>query len=248
MHWNRKVVALFAVASVCAVADAGAVETPLPKVGGEFAAKLGPQIPTGAQGPTSLRLHATVSARDGGHPPALRTAAIGLDKDITLDPGQLPVCRRSDAGTASGPRCKGASVGSGQVQIEMPSGKRIPVKLLALNGGSLGNGTTKILLVAMPSGGQAPIVTSLIFRARRQGIYGSEGVWRIPPLFNGQGSIVRFDLKLARTEGKGSTAHAFVSARCSDGRFQASLEGRLQDEVDSGIGDQSLFRTSVSSC
>ncbi|HVV90569.1 MAG TPA: hypothetical protein VHB53_08750 [Solirubrobacterales bacterium] len=102
----------------------------------------------------------------------------------------------------------------------------MPSKLLVFNGGD----KVKLFIHAYFSSPiSGAIVTPVTFKKIHHVRYGRLADARVPPITGGSGSIVSFDLKIARWfRYKGHRTRPFA-ARCADGKLKVHVLARFED-------------------
>lgn len=155
------------------------------------------KLPTRRAAPVSLALSERIGNRDGSHPPALQELKLDLDRHLGLSVKGLPTCpgplNESGPRTRSPAICADSKIGSGTMEVEVAFPELQPVRikgLVTVYNGGFNEGRTKFWVYTyLP----APVTGAILvpFEVRRdlQGIYGWEGLVRVPKIANGAGSI-----------------------------------------------------------
>jgi hypothetical protein len=179
--------------------------------------------------PIALTLSGKVSTSDGTHPSALRELAIDFDKNGALNATGLPACGRSQLATPSDSAarraCRASIVGSGAANVEIASlePEWISLPLTLFNGGTRDGITTLFTRssIAMPT--PMPIVATVKLKKIHTGRYGLQAIANIPPIADGNGSLLAFSLKVKRLFAYKGTQESYAMARCFDGHLNANI-------------------------
>jgi hypothetical protein len=167
-------------------------------------------------------------ASDGTHPPALREAAVNIDKDVKINVKGYPACNAGQLeaqNTAGAMRVCGKTLlgeGLAHAEIAFPEQPPILVKspLLVFNGGEKG-GKVKLLIhtfITVPA--PAAIVTDVTITRKGSGV---SSVAKIPIIAGGSGSAVDFSFKLGKTYSYKGKRVGYFEAKCPDGIFKVNL-------------------------
>jgi hypothetical protein len=178
--------------------------------------------------PVAVKLRGKISTENGGQPSALREATIDFDKNGALNATGLPACGRSQLETrntqAARQACRKSIVGSGMAHVAIASSEQlIPLPLILFNGG-IKNGTTTLFIrssIAVPT--PTPIVATVKLSKVHEGRYGLQAIAKIPPIDEGNGSLLEFSLKVKRLFTNKGTQESYAMARCPDGHLDASI-------------------------
>ncbi|MDX6589949.1 MAG: hypothetical protein QOI84_1223 [Solirubrobacterales bacterium] len=164
---------------------------------------------------------------------ALRELTLDFDRRGTIDPGAFDICRRSQlAGDDRLRRCRGAVVATGVAHVSVGTSSSLTVPLTAINGGWT-DGIGRLFIVASSSGSDLqPLATTVQLTKLPAGPYGLRAVVKIPPIANGGGKLLDFQLRFMKAARHGS---GYVQARCPDGHLRA-------DVVSYGFSDGPTFR------
>jgi hypothetical protein len=189
-------------------------------------------LPKSKLAPVTVRVRGEISTSDGtNHPAAFREAVIDFDKNGTIDTTGLPTCKGSELearNTKDALRvCGDAEVGkgSGQIQISFPEQRPIPVTapITVFNGGTKGGKTTlyihTFITVPVPSA----VVTTVTIKKVKKGRYGLSTVSKIPVIAGGSGSVLAFDINFGKKYSYKGKKVSYISAKCTDGKFQANI-------------------------
>jgi hypothetical protein len=193
------------------------------------------QLPKRTFAPLALQVSGMIVVGDGQVPPPLREMTIDIDRNGVLDASGLPICpfRELKANDTDAIRrvCARSLVGTGMAHIGVP--QKAPVQaILSLFNGGVSKGVTKLLVQGVPaSGASEPIVTAMKIRPIAKGRYGSEAVLEVPPILEGSGSVLDFNLRINRRFTLQGRQHSYLAARCLDGRLQAGIRAVFAKQV-----------------
>lgn len=134
----------------------------------DFKAEVTPRrLPRRGFAPIGLTVSGTIGTESGGHPPALREAAVSVDEGIRIDTNGLARCTRRQLesldGAGVGSACRKAIVGRGVARVGLASSaKSLRVPLTVVNGGTSG-GVTRMFVhgAAGAVGGPLLVVAQL---------------------------------------------------------------------------------------
>jgi hypothetical protein len=180
-------------------------------------------LPKRAYAPIHFQGFGEIKTTDGSMPPALQHIKLDFDHDGHLTTAGLAVCRPSQLEGASTQqarqRCAGSIVGTGQLgaEISLVGIARLELRVpLTVFNGPRRNGNPTAIVHA-----QAPFPVSetyviVIPIERRQGTYGYQVSFDIPPIAGGLGSLTYISSKLGRLYKSHGTQRSYISARCSD--------------------------------
>ncbi|HEU4392846.1 MAG TPA: hypothetical protein VFR04_04325 [Solirubrobacterales bacterium] len=173
--------------------------------------------------PIEFQGHFEVDAQGGGRPVVLQEAVIDFDRDGRLLTAGLPTCapeQVANAGVAEARAvCRGAIVGTGQVEATIEAGGgAVPVSsaLTIFNGPPQGGNPTAVLHARTPAPG-AKTFAILVPIERRPGAFRYRATLAFPELAGGLGSITRVEAEVGRRFRRHGRSRSYVSARCSDG-------------------------------
>jgi hypothetical protein len=203
---------------------------PVPHIVVDLGATIAPKkLPASRFAPVNWHVFAKVATSDGTHPPALREIELDVDKDLRLNAGGYPVCaagraiRRDSKGALKA--CRDALLGEGRAHIEIASPEGPPAllatRLLVFNG--VGKGATPRLLIHGFLTEPAPtaLVVSVTLQKRAGGLH---TVATLPPIANGLGSVVDFELDIGATYLQGKRRIGYFEAKCPDGVFKVNVK------------------------
>lgn len=233
MRGTRRQAALATVlASIClaVVAATAASQAALVQVGslvlradGSFRPS---KLPQRGFAPIELDVHIDLRSTAGGPPPPLDRMVLEFDRNGRLSTDGLPTCRAAGiAGAtvaAARRKCKGAIVGTGQVEaFVLIEGRwlRVLAPLTLFNGPSASAAAT-VVAHAQPLSLPGEIYVVVVPIERMRGPYGYRATVEVPQIFNGTGTLTRADMTIGRRFGKDGR-RSYVSARCSDGSLAA---------------------------
>jgi hypothetical protein len=195
------------------------------------------KLPRNSQAPITGHLHATISTKDGSHPPAARMVAVDFDRTLQLNAKGLPACSagqlKARSTVTAKHACGDAIVGSGDAEVEVafPEQKPFTAKgpLLAFNGGV--HGSTALLFlhtyidVPTPT---AVVVETKITKIDR-GHFGMHTVTRVPAIAGGAGSVTAFNLKLGRKFTYKGRRESYLTASCPTGVYYTQGHADFSD-------------------
>jgi hypothetical protein len=172
------------------------------------------------------------SDNGGGHPPALREVAFGVDRHVRVDLEELPACDSAKLRRARSARdalkvCGETLLGEGEAHVEIAFPDVAPIvragRLLVFNGGER-DGRFRVLIHASTvQGSPAVIPVTTIVR----GGSGIEATVEIPRIAGGNGSLLDFRLSLGRRFIRMGRSAAAFEAKCPDGIFKVSVKKLL---------------------
>jgi hypothetical protein len=180
-------------------------------------------LPKRAYAPIHFQGFGEIKTTDGSMPPALQHVKLEFDHDGHLTTAGLPVCRPAQIEGASTrqarSRCGGAIVGTGRIgaEVDVAGIARLELRtpLTVFNGPRRGGDPTAILHAQAPF----PVSETYVIVVpieRRQGRYGYEASFDIPPIAGGFGSLTYIGAKLGRLYDVHGARRSYISARCSD--------------------------------
>lgn len=209
------------------------------------------KLPKKNPAPITLQAQADISTADGSVPPPLQKLVLDFDRNGFLQTKGLPVCPASKLENTTSPvarnKCKQSIVGKGTASalIAFPGQGPLPASspLTIFNGPKMGGNPSVVIhaYLTIP----APttfVIPSPITRAK--GRYRYRVVSNIPPIAGGYGSLTHFDFKIHKVWKVKGKRVSYASARCSDGRLQASGEFTFGDGT---VMSGSVFRPCKSS-
>ena len=204
------------------------------------------KLPKKNPAPITLQAQADISTADGTVPPPLQQLVLNFDRNGSLQTNGLPVCSPSKLENTTAPvarkKCKSSIVGKGTASalIAFPDQAPLPASspLTIFNGPKMGGNPSVVIhaYLTIP----APttfVIPSAITRAK--GRYRYRVVSNIPPIAGGYGSLTHFDFKIHKIWKVKGKKVSYASARCSDGRLQASGEFTFGDGT---VMSGSVFR------
>jgi hypothetical protein len=187
--------------------------------------------------PITLNLSAQLSTKDGSHPPAVKFFEAEFDKNGTLDPVGLPVCKqgRLEARTtkAAEKACKDSIVGKGSAEAEVQFAESSPFKakgpLVVFNGGKKGKTTTLFVHVYANVPAPTAFITPVKVTKINKGKYGNRVVGNIPVIAGGAGSTIKFNVTNRRIFTHKGKKKSYFLAKCPSGRFFAQGAVKFSD-------------------
>lgn len=180
-------------------------------------------LPKRAYAPIHFQGFGEIKTTDGSTPPALQHIKLDFDHDGHLTTAGLAVCRPSQLEGATTQqarhRCSGAIVGTGRIgaEVDLAGIARLELRSpLTVFNGPRRNGDPTAIVHA-----QAPFPVSetyviVIPIERRQGTYGYQVSFDIPPIAGGLGSLTYISSKIGRLYKLRGAQRSYISARCSD--------------------------------
>lgn len=183
------------------------------------------KLPAHKMAPVGLEVHGKISMSGGDHPDAMREAIVDVAEDVEIDAAGLPACDRQSLehrGVTSARRlCRKAIVGSGVAHIGFASSDAvIEAPLTLFNGGSSRGETRLFVHSAIFVPGLISLVTAVKIRKMRSGL---QMIWKLPPILEGDGSLLDFKFKVGRRFMNKEEEHTYLAARCPRGDLQASV-------------------------
>lgn len=170
-----------------------------------------------------------LSTDDGSQPPALDQVRFDVDRDVAVDVGRLPICRRGqiearDTDTVK-QLCRGAILGAGEATVEVGFPEQAPIistgPVILLNGGESAGVTTLFLHAYVDIPAPTAVIAPVKIRRQSKGVFGLRVDIDVPRIANGFGSVIRSSLRSIRLVGSGEDKRGFVFARCPDQRLLA---------------------------
>ncbi len=184
-------------------------------------------LPKKALAPITFKLGASVSTKDGKHPPAAKTLEGEVDKNGALNPKGLPVCKQGqlEARTTEQVKaaCKDAIIGEGfaEAEVEFPEQAPFDAKgpLVVFNGG--GTAAKTKILVHVYANVPAPtaLVTKVNVSKVNNGRYGLKFDSQIPKIAGGAGSLTEFSITLRKIFTYKGKQQSYFLAKCPTGRL-----------------------------
>lgn len=180
-------------------------------------------LPKRTYAPIHFQGYGEIKTTNGSMPPALQHIKLDFDHDGHLTTAGLAVCRPSQIEGVSTQqarqRCGGAIVGTGRLgaEVNLAGIARLELRSpLTVFNGPRRNGDPTAIVHA-----QAPFPVSetyviVIPIERRQGNYGYQVSFDIPPIAGGFGSLTYISAKLGRLYEFHGAQRSYISARCSD--------------------------------
>jgi hypothetical protein len=183
-----------------------------------------PQVlPKRAYAPIHFQGFGEIKTTDGSMPPRLEHIKLDFDHDGHLTTAGLAVCRPSQlegAGTQlARKRCGAAIVGTGRIgaEVDLAGLARLELRapLTVFNGPVRDGDPTAILHAQAPF----PVLETYVIVIpieRRQGTFGYQVSFDIPPIAGGFGSLTYISAKIGRLYRSHGAQRSYISARCSD--------------------------------
>jgi hypothetical protein len=185
------------------------------------------------QTPISLTAEGEVKESDGSHPPAIREVIIEADKAGEVHTKGIPTCKsgqlQATETAAALKACKSALIGEGNAtaQVALPEQRPINVnsKVLVFNGGEKGGKVTLYIHAYFSNPISGAIVTTGTITKHKHGAFGTLGVFKIPQITGGSGSITKFNLTIKPKVGGKNP----ISATCPSGKLKVHVLGKFED-------------------
>lgn len=202
-------------------------------------------LPASEFGPSWFRTRGQIAAADGTHPPALREGVFYIDKNSMFDAYGLPTCRGGQLearDTKAAKRVCGSAIvgeGKGTAEIAFPEQRPILVDSpITLFNGGVKEGTMTLfahsfITVPVP----AAIVASFELHKVKAGRYGLRGIFELPAIAGGSGSVTDFDFTIKRFYRYKGEQKSYDLTKCPDGHINLKGVGVFKDEVRDGIDD-----------
>lgn len=191
-------------------------------VSGSIAPK---KLPRNELAPVTLEVHGKVGNEYGGHPGALREAMVNVDEGVAIHVEGLPSCalRKLENRDVAAAReaCSDAIVGRGVAHVGFASSEGTARTALTVFNGGASDGLTRLYIhsaIAVPDA--TPLVGIVKIRTRSSGL---ETTLKLPPILEGDGSVLDFRFTVGRRFVAHGTKQSYVSGSCSDGDIRVSL-------------------------
>lgn len=184
-----------------------------------------------------VKLRGQISTENGGQPSALRELTIDFDKNGALNATGLPACGRSqlEARNTSAIQhvCRESIVGTGTAHVAIASSDQepIPLPLTLFNGGVRGGTTTLFIRSSITVSTPVPIIATVKLSRVHKGRYGLQAVAKIPPIAEGNGSLLDFSFEVKRLFTYKGTQESDAMARCPDGHLNAEISSLFRNET-----------------
>jgi hypothetical protein len=178
------------------------------------------RLPRDRVAPVSLTLRGTIAADHGGDLPELDRIEVAFGARGGLDTAGLPVCPRARLRNATQSqalaRCRGALVGRGTIDAEVPLNPAEPLEAhagaLAFNGRS--HGHPAIWVHAYSASPPVSFVLPFNLKAIDDGSYGLLLSSPVRSVLGRWPQLRAFDLTLGRRYSRRGVAHSYLSAGC----------------------------------
>ena len=204
------------------------------------------KLPKKKPAPITLKASADISTADGKVPPPLQQLILNFDRNGSVQTKGLPVCTAGQLENTTSPvarkKCKSSIVGTGSASalIAFPDQPPLPASspLTIFNGPKVGGNPSVIIHAYLT----IPAPTTFVIPSpitRATGRYRYRVVSNIPPIAGGYGSLTHFDIKIHKVWKVKGERVSYASARCSDGRLQASGQFTFGDGT---VMSGSVFR------
>jgi hypothetical protein len=192
-----------------------------------FSAGLTPKkLPPEERTPVAVGVSGKISSGESG---TLREATVSFDRNGAIDVSGLPTCTRNRllaANTLAARReCRKAIVGAGIAHIKTSASQPEPISIpLTLVNGGLRDGTVTVFIHGViPTPSLTPAIATVTIKKVRRGRYGLQAVSRIPPIADGNGSLLDFSFVIDRRFMYDGVERSFATARCPDGHLDGQL-------------------------
>lgn len=214
-------------------------------------------LPKTKMAPVTVHVKGQISSASGGHPAAFREAEIDFDKNGTIETTGLPTCKGNELEARNTKDalkvCGDAEVGSGSGKIEISFPEQNPIAVNApitvFNGGTKGGKTTlyihTFITVPVPSA----VVTTVTIKKVKKGRYGLNTVSKVPVIAGGSGSVLAFDINFGKKYSYKGKQMSYISAKCTDGKFQANIiKALFKNEAEGPTTTTTLKGTVIRPC
>jgi hypothetical protein len=189
------------------------------------------------QTPISLKASGEVKEKDGSHPPAIREVIIEADKAGEVHTKGIPTCKsgqlQATETTAALKACGPALIGEGKATAQVEFTEQAPInvqsKVLVFNGGESGGKTTFYIHAYFSQPVSGAIVTTGTITKHKHGRFGTLGVFKIPQITGGSGSITKFNLEIFKSVKVGGKTYNPISSKCEDGKLKVHVLGKFED-------------------
>lgn len=195
-------------------------------------------LPRKERAPVAVKLWGNFSTDTGEHPSALREATIYFDRGVVLDAEGLATCHPFARESGNGDLrkvCASAIVGSGRAGFEIAPPEQAPIpvpgNLTVFNGGVKEAITTLYAVAFVKVPVPSAIVTPVKIERIDEGRVGLRAVAKLPRIAAGDGSLLRFSLKLKRRFGDKGAQESYLTARCPDGRLEVASAFVFKNEA-----------------
>jgi hypothetical protein len=198
------------------------------------------KLPRHELAPVAIELRGKVSTTDDTHPPALREAAIDLDRNVVISARGLPVCESRPHFDVLSPggsiqACRNAIVGSGRADFELALPEVPPIltssRLTAYNVGVKASVVTLVLIAPISVPAPRTIAIPVEIEKVRDNRHGPRAVAKIPVIAGGSGSLIDFSLRIKRLFDYKGSQKSFAVARCPDRQLDAGITARFRNET-----------------
>jgi hypothetical protein len=187
--------------------------------------------------PISLKASGEVKEEKGGHPPAIREVVIEADKAGEVHLAGIPACKSSQIQatetSAALKACKSSLIGEGEAIAQAAFAEQQPVdvksKVLVFSGGEKGGKATMFIHAFFSNPIPGAIVTTGTITKHKNGRFGTLGVFKIPQITGGSGSIIKFNLEIFKSVKVGGKTYNPISSKCEDGKLKVHVLGKFED-------------------
>jgi hypothetical protein len=184
-------------------------------------------LPKKALAPIAFTLGASVSTKDGRHPPAADTFWGEVDRNSAVNSKGLAVCRQGqlEARTTAAAKaaCKKALIGQGfaEAEVEFPESAPFDARgpLLVFNGGQKGGKTLILAHVYANVPAPTAFVTKVNVSKVNNGKYGLRFESQIPVVAGGAGPLTEFSVRLRKSFTYRGKQQSYLLAKCPIGRL-----------------------------
>jgi hypothetical protein len=189
------------------------------------------------QTPISLKASGEVKEKDGSHPPAVREVIIEADKAGEVHLKGIPACKsgqiQATETTAALKACKSSLIGEGEATAQAQFAEQKPIdvksKVLVFSAGESGGKAKMLIHAYFTNPIPGAIVTTGTITKHKNGRFGTLGVFKIPQITGGAGSIVSFNLEIFKSVKVGGKTYNPISSKCEDGKLKVHVEGKFED-------------------
>jgi hypothetical protein len=212
---------LLSILGLLAVAPAGAERSGHAGIVVSLDGEIHPdRLPRDSSAPVSLTLRGTIAADHGGELPQLDRIEVAFGARGGLDTEGLPVCPRTRLRNATQSqalaRCRGALVGRGTIDAEVPLNPAEPLEahagILAFNGRS--HGHPAVWVHAYSASPPVSFVLPFHLKAVDDGAYGLLLSASVRSALGRWPRLRAFEITLGRRWSRRGIAHSYLSAGC----------------------------------
>jgi hypothetical protein len=195
-------------------------------------------LPKYKDAPITLHGGGKLSTVTGELPPVVDTLTIEFDRHGHIETQGLGVCTSGQlqATTPSQARkaCPGAIVGKGKGSaiVQFPESAPIPISspITIFNGPKRGGNDTVFAHAFTTVPVRTTFIVPVVIEKINHGVYGYRTEAKIPKIAGGAGHPISGSLKIGRRWTYKGRDRSYVNARCENGRLQARVKVKFNDE------------------